>query len=378
MDFRQLDNVAVEPKKLATNFADVAFDCFGLEGASAKTELIKRFPLVAWLLGTSATRSAKAKAARGLEAIHKDADGDYVMEVPRTIWTEPAQSTRGECCWVPFDFAKCAGTVPLNLLCLKDCDAIFDELIGQNTRYDAKSAFAEIAGDGETLETVKKRVARMSMAFLTAYNVILGTDDGATDILKPFHGLLEVMENSAIMSIYGGNILAAFDQFGCRLSVLGNDGEYVFATNPLTYESIRKVVSVKNDLGEYPTGWEVNGNEIKYLGIGFVQDRLVPVDMTNGTGEVWILNGSVCGLFLATDLMPTDAFIRHSGLMKSNDADCGSECDYYYNYGAAFNNNSNKMAVIVDIPIAAVCQAAVADLGGLINPKTLIPEGPEA
>lgn len=376
MNLMQLNDVAVEPKKLATNFADIAFDCFGLEGASAKTEIINRFPLVAWLLSTSATRNAKAKAARGLEAVHKDSTGNYVMEVPRTLWTEPAQSTQGECCWLPFDFAKCAGTVPLNLLCLKDCDEIFDELIGQNTRYDVKSAFAEIAGDGETLEDVKKRVARMSMAFLTAYNVILGTDDGATDILKPFHGLLEVIENEAVMAIYGGNILAGFDQFGCRLSVLGNNGEYVFATNPLTYETIRKSL-VKNELGEYPTGWEVNGEEIKFNGIGFIRDRLVPVDMTNGTGEVWVLNGEVTGLFLATDLMPTDNFIRKSGLTKANDADCGSECTYYYNYGAAFNNNSNKLAIITDIPISSVCQAAVADLGGLINPTTLIPEGAE-
>lgn len=372
-DLGLLDRVSVDIEKLATNYPDVIPDCTGA-GAEVKTELINRFPLVVWLLNTALTQRVRAAVREnGLCMTHRDSNGKWVMEVPRSVWTELPESTQTECCWQPFDFAKCAGNVPLNLLCLKDCVNIMDELVGRNVR--TTTGLDGVANANESIEATRARVARLSMAFLTAYNVILGVDNTYTDILKPFHGLLSVMSNAAVAQIYGGNILAAFDSAYCRIAILGGQpSDYAFAVNPVMYQSIMSQI-VPGANGQLPYGWTRDGDSIRFHGISFIQDKLVPVDLTSGTGTVWVLNREAVGLYLATDLMPADSFVKRSGHQGASIQDgCGNECTYYYNYGAAFNNNANKIMQIVDMPISGTCASAITDLGALIAPKTLIPE----
>ena len=370
IDLKLLESVAVDRTVLSTNLPDMP-DCTGA-GLDVKTEIINRFPLVNWLLGTnltSRTRSAVA-GVDGHCLIHKDGDGKWMLEVPRGLWTEvPEASDNPECCWQPFDFAKCAGQLPLSLLCLKDCSSIMDDLIDKTLKFGAN--VAGLASEGETRNEVKRRVARMSMAFYTGMTAIQGLDNTYTNILKPFHGLMQIMENPAVATINGTNILSAFDQAWCRLSLMG--GNVVFALNPILYQSILEVV-VPGQNGLYPMGWTRNGDELRFHGMGFIQDRAVPVDIAEATGEIWALNGDAVGLYLATDLMPGDDYIRYSGHKEAAVADgCGEDCTFYYNLGTALANNSNKILRIVDVPITGACSAVIGDFAGLVNPQTLIP-----
>lgn len=370
MNIRTLDNVAVDMKQLSTNFGDIAYDCYGMDGATLKTELQNRFPVVMWLLGTRLSRTVISGASRNMMGLHKNEDGEWVLEVPRTIWTTLPASTENECCWLPFDFAKCAGNVPLKLLCLKDCENILDGFVSEIIK---PGRIEGISSAGESLASVKRRIARLSMAFLTAQNVMLGVDNAATTVLKPFHGLLQVMENPAVTSIDGTNILAAFDELGCRMDVIGGFEDTVIAVNPIIYSSIEAEVRPGQN-GELPAGWARRGDRLYFKGIAFIEDRLVPVDTANGTGDAWILNGDAIGAYLATDLAPTDRFIREAGTEETQANGCRTECTYYYNFGAVFNNNANKLAVISDIPVSTACAGTLGSLGGLIVPKTLIPE----
>lgn len=366
MDMKLLENVAVDIK-LATNLPDMP-DCTGA-GLEPKTAIINNFPLVTWLLGTSLTQRTRAMMQNHC-LLHKNTEGKWVVEVPRGLWSlVPAASETQECCWTPMDFATCAGNLPLNLLCLKDCENIMDYLIGRNLRFGAD--VEGLASANETVNEVKRNVARLSMAFYTAITAIQGHDTVYTNILKPFHGLMQVMENAAIATINGTNILSAFDQAYCRLQLL--DGVVAFALNPVMYASLLSVIRPGQN-GEYPDGWTRNGDELTFHGMRFIRDRLVPVDITAGTGEIWGLNDDAVGLYLATDLMPGDEYIRTSGHQEQAVADgCGQDCVYYYNLGTALANNSNKLLRIVDVPISGACAAVIGDLSGLVNPQTLIP-----
>ena len=127
--------------------------------------------------------------------------------------------------------------------------------------------------------------------------------------------------------------------------------------------------------GQYPDGWTRSGDEIRFHGISFIQDKLVPVDMEDGTGEVWVLSGESVGLYLGTDLMPAEEYIRLSGDFGKTPAEgCAETCTYYYNFGTAMGNNANRLLRIVDVPIGGACLSAIGDLGGLIQPQTLIPK----
>lgn len=370
---RMLEAVAVDQKHLATNFTDVVPDCSGV-GADLKTELMTRYRLYNWLINTALSRRVRGlinNVERGMCILHKDNNGKYVIEIPQTYWSLPTTSAADECCWQPFDFAKCGSNVPVNRLCLKDCDNIDDELLGRMTRLNA--SYGELGRRGETFWDTKKRIARLSMAFLTAYNVILGMDNNTTDFLKPFHGLLQVMSNPAIAVIEGANVLSAFDSLYCRLSILGGEG-YIFVLNDIIYNSLLSIIRAGQN-GQLPAGWTRTGDELHFHGISFLRDKHVPVDLTAGTGEIWLLSGEAVGAWMATDLMPRDAFIKESGHQEETLADgCGSSCTYYYNYGATFNNNANKLMRIVNVPISAYCTAATSDLGSLIMPTTLIPK----
>lgn len=370
-----LEAVAVDIRQLATNFTDVVPDCCGL-GADPKTELMNRHPLYNWLINTPLSRRVRGminSVDEGICVLHKDGNGKYVIEIPGSFWSLPYVASTDECCWQPFDFAKCESNVPVNRLCLKDCDNIDDIIMGEFQKLNR--SYGEFGSRGENYVSVKERIAKLSMAFLTAYNVILGTDNNTTDMLKPFHGLLQVMSNPAISTIEGADILSAFDSLYCRLAMLGTT-DVVFATNPIIYNSILSVIRVGQN-GQLPLGWTRNGDEVRFHGMSFIQDRHVPVDLENATGEIWVLSGDAVGLWMAADLTNPIKRPTYAGgqFTEASAADgCGNECKWWYNYGAAFNNDANKLAIITNVPISAYCVATTGDLGALIQPKTLVPK----
>ena len=381
----KLEQVAVDKAELASNFPDVvANDCYGIDGLKVASIIQDRFPLIDWLMDTAPSRALRSEINSVqyrdgvVNRVHKATIGEgeeaqtkWVMETPRSIWTTEPPSTENECCWLPFDFAKCAGQVPLNLLCLKDCGDIEDDLMGDILRVNRRTEVPPIAYEGDTFNEVRRRIDRLSMLFYTAHNIIHGIDDTYTSTLKPFHGLLAVLENQAVAHYDGTNILAAFAQLGCRLALLG--GNQVIAVNPLIYNSIAAAI-VPDQNGNLPGGWTKDANGvIRFQGIRFILDKLVPVDVEAGTGEAWVLDGDTLGLFLATDLAPTDRFIRYSGINNIETPKCGEECMYMYNLGAVWGTDANRLAVITDIPVESACTGAMSDLAGLINPTTLIP-----
>lgn len=369
-----MDVVDSKDVNLASNFADIAGDCRGLEGFDLKTELQNRYPLVTWLLNTSFARQLRQDRYWTPFNLSKNDEGKWVMKLPGSMWTLPPENDAEECCWTIPGFDKCAGEVPLNLLCLKDCDSVFDHLVYDAMRISSREAISPFARAGESMRTVERRLAKYWMAFYTAHTIIQGMDGRATNILKPFHGLMQVLENPAVLHITGENILVAFEQIACRLPFLGS-GNRVFATNPLIMRALEAVI-VPDQYGNLPSGWAKRNGNIVFNGggtsIGFIEDKLVPVNMDERTGEIWLLDGEAVGAVMATTLAPTDAFTRYSGIDTSVD-NCGAECDYYYNFGTVANRNSNALTVITDVPINGTCGNVIGDLLGLVNPETLVP-----
>lgn len=373
MDFKnnELEKVAIESKDLATNYGEVARDCFGLDGATFTSELQNRFPLVDWLLSTPMSQSMRERVRNGLMGTRIGDDGEYLLQTPRSLWTLPATNSADECCWTPVDFDKCAGEVPVNLLCLKDCDNIMDILMNKTIRLAGRDAVAPIAYAGETIEAVNDRVARMSMALYTAHTLVQGMLNVTTNMTKPFNGLMQVMSNPAVIHIDGSSILGAFEELACRMMVLGYGGS-VFAAHPLVIGAIKGAIA-PDQYNRRPDGWSVaEDGTVRFNGVRFIEDKLVPFSTSTGTGEVWMLNGDAVGAMLLTDLIPTEAFRRSGWSFDENN--CGTECRYYYNAGAVFSNNANKLAVITNISISDACANATADLANLIVPQTLIPK----
>jgi hypothetical protein len=343
------------------------------------SRLQNEFPLVTWLMSTAMSTMLRTTASNGLASLYKDPDtGMWMIMLPYDVYTLPPIDTEGACCWVPIDIAKCAHNAPLNLLCLQDCDNVFDNLVNNIRTVGTNDLVGYFQRQGETAKQAKTRMAQLTMAFLTARNIILGVSDAATGVLKPFHGLLEVMENPAVIHIMGSNILSAFASLSCRLAVLADamDGSdtYVFAAHPLVIRSIAEMVR-PGQFGSYPDGWTKSADgTISFQGIRFIADKLVPIDLETGTGEVWMLNGDVLGVFMATDLVPGQNFVREQ-FAFSNDPDsgCATECTYYWNFGTVANSNPNKLAVISGIPISANCTDSLIGLENAITPDTLVP-----
>lgn len=370
MTLKMLDAASVDSVKLAGSFSDIIGDCCGPE-VNLRTQLINNFPLVAYLLQTPLANYVRTNMWRERRCLmYKDDNGKWTLKVPGAIWSEPSESSAEECCFVPFEFDKCAGTVPMNLLCLKDCDSIEDELVGMNMRSGSVEG---LAYQGETENEVKRRIARLSFAFYQAYNAIYGHDETfvTTGVpLKPFHGLAEVMDNPAVVAIDGGDVYSAFASVGCRAGIIG--GEYVVAVNPIIYQSIESVIQ-PDQFNRYPAGWSNVNGVLRYRGMRFIQDKLVPVDWEAGTGEAWILSGDSVGLYLMDNIFATDRFIRREETFTNVEGGCASECTYYYNFGAAFNSNAAKLMKVVDIPISGACAAGIGDLTSLITPNTIVP-----
>lgn len=376
MDFN-VSNVELERRaissdelmKLSTNFIEIISDCEGLEDFSVREELQNYYPLVTWLLNTPFARTMRARA-NDPQKFHKSStEGvEWEMDVPGTVWTLAPANSSDDCCWTMPDFAKCSKTVPLFMLCLKDCDSIFDKMVMGRLRINERTDLMGIARDGETVEQVNERIRALWFAFYLAHTAVLGTSTTSDNIVKPFHGLLEVLTDNAVTSISGANPLAAFDSLACRLDILG--GDYVFATNPLIYGSIERLI-VPDVNGNLPVGWTRIDGELRFHGIRFIRDKLVPVDLENNNGDIWVLSGDTVGLFFGYNL--NDPFVVRDDFTEQTRANgCATLCTYLYNYGAVASENANRVMVISDVPVSSAC-TDIADLAGLINPGTLIP-----
>lgn len=368
---KMLDNRAVDVQKLASNFVDIISDCEGLEDFSLRNELQNRYPLATWLSGTPFSRMMRQRSTNPQlfhHGVGEDA-ADWVMEVPGTVYTLAPANSGSDCCWTIPDFAKCASEVPLNFVCLKDCDSIFDSMVYERLRINQRARLEGFAREGETLEQVENRIRHLWMAFYTMHTVILGTSNTSDNIVKPFHGLLEVMQNDAVISVSGANILAAFDSIGCRLDVLGGSN-WVFALNPLMYRSLEDVV-VPDVNGNLPSGWSRVNGRLRFHGIGFIDDKLIPVDMTNMTGDIWLIDGDSTGMFLGYSI-GNEKEISNDFTEQTLENGCGQMCHYLYNYGTVANNNANRVMVISGVPVSSAC-TEIADLAALINPTTLVP-----
>ena len=367
-----LDKRAVDVQKLASNFIDIISDCEGLEDFSLRNELQNRYPLATWLSGTPFSRMMRQRSTNPQlfhHGVGEDA-ADWVMEVPGTVYTLAPANSGSDCCWTIPDFAKCASEVPLNFVCLKDCDSIFDSMVYERLRINQRARLEGFAREGETMEQVENRIRHLWMAFYTMHTVILGTSNTSDNIVKPFHGLLEVMQNDAVISVSGANLLAAFDSIGCRLDVLGGN-YWAFALNPLMYRSIEDVV-VPDVNGNLPSGWtRGNDGRLRFHGIGFIDDKLVPVDMTNMTGDIWLIDGDSTGMFLGYSI-GNEKEIANDFTEQTLENGCGQVCHYLYNYGTVANNNANRVMVISGVPVSSAC-TEIADLASLINPTTLVP-----
>lgn len=370
MTLNALDARAMTPEKLSSNFIDIISDCEGLEDFSLRNELQRYSALATWLLDTPFARMLRRRSTDP-QKFHKSAtEGvEWEMDIPGTVYTLDPQNAGADCCWTIPDFAKCAGTVPLNFVCLKDCDKIFDKMVLDRLRINDKVDLEGFARSGETVADVENRIRHLWMAFYTLHTVILGTTTTSDNITKPFHGLLEVLQNDAVISMSGASILGAFDSIGCRLDVLGGDN-WVFATNPVIYRSLESVV-VADERGNYPGGWSKANGRLRYHGIGFVDDKLVPVDMENMTGDIWLMDGSAIGAFLAYNI-GNEMEIREDFTEQSKENGCGQVCTYLYNFGTVASNNANRLMVISGVPISSAC-TQIADLASLINPTTLVP-----
>ena len=358
----------VDVEQLATNFIDIISDCVGLEDFTLRNAIQNEYPLATWLLATSFSRVMRQRSTNP-QMMHKK-DGVWTLEVPGTVWTLEPQNSGDDCCWTMPDFAKCASDVPMSMLCLKDCDDIFDKMVFERLRINDRIDLAGIARSGETVDDVNDRIRRLWMAFYTMHTAILGTMDTSDNIVKPFHGLLEVLQNDAVLSISGANILGAFASIACRIAVLGGEEDWAFATNPLIYRSLLEVV-VADENGNYPDGWSRNGDELRFMGIGFIRDKIVPVDMENLTGDIWLLDGASVGLFLAYAL-GNEKMVKDDFTEETLENGCGRFCTYLYNFGTVANNNANRLMVVSGVPVSSAC-TEIADLAELINPQTLIP-----
>ena len=360
--------------KYSSNIGFIGMDPH-FENNQLANESQNEFPLVDWLMNTAMSRRARAEKNAGTWRILDGEDGKLYYQLPWTVGTTLPEDTTGECCWVPMELQKCGDKAPLNLLCLKYCEDLLRKLISDTTRFGSHDLIAPpLTREGQTINEAIENMNLMSMAWFTARNIILGTSTTGTATLKPFHGLMEVLEDPAVVKTVGANVLGAFESLGCRIANMGS-GDFVFAVHPLVYEGISKEI-VKGQFGEYPAGWnKTDAGNITFKGIGFIQDKLVPVDVTEGTGEVWLLDGQTVGVIMGTTLRPAEDFRRE--VFDANnkpESGCATECKYYYNYGTVFGTNADKLMVISGVPISSSCLGDALDgLDYMIKPQTLVP-----
>lgn len=332
--------------------------------------------LVNWLLSTPLSTTLKNASKRMSEVFMRDSTGKWNILLPQSVYTTPPEDTSGLCCWTPFEIAHCGSMADIDLLCLQDCTPILDEFINKDRRAGSNDLTNYFLNEGESVWDARLRMNRLSMQFFTEHELILGLPNVGTKVLKPFNGLLSVLENPAVLQTSGVDVISAFKDIKCRYSVLGGMQGFVYAVNPLTYDAISEQVQ-PGKFNTLPDGWTKTGNTLSYNGVSFIPSKKVPIDITAGTGEAWLLHSSVVGAYLgAGGLQPGADFIREGYSFNNKPGEgCATDCINYYNYGTVAGTNPNYMMIIKDIPLSPNCLGGTLQgLDNLITPETLVPQ----
>lgn len=343
----------------------------------AKTSLQNNVPLFDWLMTTNLSGVIRSTVTDGNIGIHLNpklgTNGEYVIPLPWSYYTLPFPDTQGECCWVPPSIAKCGGEMPLELLCMRCCEDIKERIVNGIVSGGTNDLLGYFQRQGETITQARNRLIRLSMAYLTARNVILGLPDAGTATLKPFYGLLNVLQNPAVPAIDGSNILAAMETIACRRAVAEWGNNVVIALHPLTYMGIESKLVLDGN-GMLPRGWSRNTQNgtfsfsLNGSNVRFIQDKIVPVDIANGTGDAWLLDGDVVGAWLAAPVTGSENLHFTDGDFNNNpDDNCLTLCEYWYNMGGVGATEYNRLAVISNIPLSNACNGdALQGLDGVI------------
>lgn len=364
-------DVAIE--KLTTNAPELGRG-FDFSQNRLKAQIENSSPLFNWLISTSVSGMLKNALNQGTIDIRMNSKtGDYEVLAPTLVGTVTPEMSADQCCWTPMDLAMCASKAPLKTLCLQDCHPIAQEMLDKKLKVKNNDLIGYFKQPGQTYEEVRKFMARESMAFYTANNVILGNLEYGTGFLKPYHGLLQILEQKEVLHIPGVSPLAAFDMLGCRLALIGS-GNYVIAVHPILMQSIKELIR-PNQYGIAPQNWTVNGDSVSYNGIRFMADKRVPVDIKRGFGEAWVLDGDTVGSLLLYNPRPEDEAIREVSTQTNNRTEgCFTTCTLYHNMGTVVSTDTNRLAVVTNIPLSTACNGfALSNLGGMVQPSTLVP-----
>ena len=361
----------------------------GVSYASAvpRNPMQDSYPLTDWLMSNPAATRMRAHVTQGLGNIRRANNNlsGWEVSLPPLVHTLEPPDTTGRCCFAPMDLAVCGESTPLALVCLEDSWNISDGM-WQNMQTAGNIDMVGVwQRQGESTRTARRRWARICFAFYTAHNIILGESTTDGPWIRPAHGLREVMERPTVANFDGSKMLGAFDEYYCRLRIVGDVAGTVFWMHRLVLDSIRE--QIRPDVnGHRPEGWEVDamGNVTFHrLPLREAEAQNINLEAVIPHGDVLCLNANdTFALTAAPLLVPENdgdprKFQFHRPIFEGatqRPDDCGGEREYLYNGFGVDNFNDNKIAIISGVPISSACSGqALKGLDALINISTLIP-----
>lgn len=333
------------------------------------------FPFVEWLLATPAsTEMRRLRDRNELKFNHDSKDKETKIVLPFMYNTTPPIDTTGQCCFITPDINMCSNQVPLRMLCIKDCDKLLNRIVDKMQGFGSTDSLTPFTQENQKVYEAKIEWMRRWMRIYTAHTIMNGMLGVETVTTKEFHGGLEVMNNDSVVVIPGANPLAGFDLHACYLAILGVTNA-VYWMHPLVYEGLQRTI-VADRNGNLPAGWaKTTTGELTFKGYRLRTDKLMPIDLDKGTGEIWFVDADTTGALTATTLRPQPDYVYDTTEHGMSVADgCAMNCVYMYNAGTVFNTNPFKLAIIQGVPIAANCAGGIlTGLDGLIQPNTIIP-----
>lgn len=324
-----------------------------------------KYPFLSALMGSPATASlfvTENGKRKYRQTVWNCETNELEVLTGKTIYTELPPDIGTACCHTKPDLNGTLTKARPMRLCLKDCR---DDLTEHFTRL-ARQGFSIFGGQGSEEEYFAE--LRAWFAFFQARDIMYGQTTVVGNNIARFPGVLELMEKS-VVAFSGADIVGLFEQLACRFSIL--PGNYIFGAHPLLITSI--IESVTRD-GKLLPGFTRNGDALTFKGYRIVPDILIPINLTEGSGQIWIADLNKNGVFMEYDLM-SPKMDKIDSYTDSQTGDCFESCVFLKNYGFAFSKDFNSIYRVTDVPLTKACvgSSALLGLGGLVNPDTLVP-----
>jgi len=336
-----------------------AFKGYGTDNSNVVPENTPYTASIGWM-DALASGAAARRVKSVLEYKEDCTTGDGYIVIGKEAYTTLPEDTGGACCYRPsLEMEAKQYLAKPARICMERCYTE-DELDTLKDRKVLPIDANPLALTGTNwYERDIQEFSNLATMFLER-TVALGQKDISAPLLRPFPGLLDVINKESTITLDGSNLLSTIKTIDCTDSFV--QGDWLVLGNAIGIKAFNQAMATFSEKAGYTPGFKYQTQEFKSA----------IFSLESMTTELWILDLNKVGLIL--DGAPTFNLNELTARETYSDSDpCYQVCVQFKRRGFVFSTGLNSVFRVQNVGVGVDCASVIGRFAPLANQFTLIP-----